>query len=393
MSQRPISRSADLTRLRDEGFDIVVQGAHLLVRDVPYATAQRTVARGTLISTLALSGDATITPDTHIIYFLGEEPSDAEGQPLERIINSRDRVELAPDLSASHTFSSKPTEGYPDYYAKVTAYAAMLEGPAQALDTTATARTFPAIASDPDDESVFQYIDSATSRAGIGAVNQRLAAGPIAIVGLGGTGGYILDLVAKTPAPEIHLFDGDVFSQHNAFRAPGAATLEELAEHLLKVEYFARRYGAMRRGIVAHPEFIHEGNVDQLTSMHFVFLAIDSGDAKQAAVAALEAAGVPFVDVGVGVDERPEGTLGGQVRTTLSTPGCRDEARAHIPFSDGDANNAYSRNIQIADLNALNAALAVLRWKRFAGFYQDLEAEYTSIYAIDGNHLANEPGR
>ncbi|WP_318271316.1 ThiF family adenylyltransferase [Sphingobacterium cellulitidis] len=40
----------------------------------------------------------------------------------------------------------------------------------------------------------------------------------IAIIGLGGTGAYILDMVAKTPVKEIHLFDGDSFDQHNAFR-------------------------------------------------------------------------------------------------------------------------------------------------------------------------------
>ena len=33
----------------------------------------------------------------------------------------------------------------------------------------------------------------------------------------------------------------------------------------------------------------------------------------------------------------------------------------------------YERNIQIADLNALTASMAVIRWKKFSGFYQDLE--------------------
>ena len=47
-------------------------------------------------------------------------------------------------------------------------------------------------------------------------------------MGLGGTGSYVLDLVAKTPVWEIHLFDGDAFLQHNAFRSPGAPSLDEL---------------------------------------------------------------------------------------------------------------------------------------------------------------------
>jgi tRNA A37 threonylcarbamoyladenosine dehydratase len=49
---------------------------------------------------------------------------------------------------------------------------------------------------------------------------------------MGGTGSYILDLVAKTAVMEIHLFDGDDFNQHNAFRAPGAASLEDLEKHM-----------------------------------------------------------------------------------------------------------------------------------------------------------------
>jgi len=54
-------------------------------------------------------------------------------------------------------------------------------------------------------------------------------------------------------------------------------------------------------------------------------------------------------------------SLGGIVRTTTSTPKQRDHVRAEsrISFSAGDGNNEYDRNIQIADLNALNAALAV----------------------------------
>jgi hypothetical protein len=50
----------------------------------------------------------------------------------------------------------------------------------------------------------------------------------------------------------------------------------------------------------------------------------------------------------------------------------------------------YDSNIQIADLNALNAVLAVLKWKKLFGFYADLEHELCSAYTIDGNHLLNE---
>jgi hypothetical protein len=38
--------------------------------------------------------------------------------------------------------------------------------------------------------------------------------------------------------------------------------------------------------------------------------------------------------------------------------------RTAFSFSAGDGNNEYDRNIQIADLNALNAALAVIKMEK-----------------------------
>ena len=61
--------------------------------------------------------------------------------------------------------------------------------------------------------------------------------------------------------------------------------------------------------------------------------------------------------------------------------------KSRIPFADGEENNEYSRNIQIAELNALNAAMAVVRWKKLFGFYVDLENEHHSTYTTDGNMM------
>ena len=41
-------------------------------------------------------------------------------------------------------------------------------------------------------------------------------------------------------------------------------------------------------------------------------------------------------------------------------------------------------------LNALNAALAVVRWKKLFGFYVDLEREHHCTYTVDGNAMTNE---
>ena len=43
----------------------------------------------------------------------------------------------------------------------------------------------------------------------------------MAVIGLGGTGAYVLDFFVKTPVREIRAFDLDAFHVHNAFRSPG----------------------------------------------------------------------------------------------------------------------------------------------------------------------------
>jgi tRNA A37 threonylcarbamoyladenosine dehydratase len=306
--------------------------------------------------------------------------------------NSSERVTVTPSLVARHLFSSKPaaTGFYPDYYEKMTTYIAIVSAQAQRLDATVTARTYLPIAEE-DGETVFNYLDTASSRAGISVLAGKLAITHLAIIGLGGTGSYILDLVAKTPVRHIHLFDGDRYLQHNAFRAPGAPTLSELQKRPMKVDYLAAKYAVMRRNIIPHPCRIYESNVAELDPMDFVFLAIDEGTAKKMIVERLEARDIPFIDVGMGIYE-VDGQLAGLVRTTVSTTphAVRRTARSRISFHAAQAGDIYGRNIQIADLNALNAALAVIAWKKQMGFYNDLEHEHFTAYAIDTNTLINE---
>ena len=382
-----ISRSADLKRLEEDSYEVEIRSDHLLLRHIPYVAEDRTIRWGTLVSELSLAGDVTKRPATHVVMFAGDMPCDREGRPLTKIQHSSGRKELGGGLVVDHTFSSKPSDGYSDYYQKMTTYEAIISAPAQAIDPDVTARTF-AVTEAQDEDSVFRYVDTASSRAGIGAVTEKLKNNAVAIVGLGGTGSYILDLVAKTPVREIHLFDGDKFGQHNAFRSPGAPSIETLQAGPEKAAYYRDIYSEMRRNIVAHG-YIGELLVDSLRSMDFVFIAVDKGSPRRFVVEKLEEFGVPFIDVGMGVEE-VEGSLLGQLRVTLSTNRSREQVHSTLPLADNDGEDDYSRNIQIADLNALNAALAVIKWKKFLGFYADLEKEHTSLYQVDGNHVVNE---
>lgn len=388
MSQQPISLSEDFQQLREEGYDVRIEAGYLVLKDVPYVNAQRKLRRGALVAKLDLNGDITRQPEDHVAYFAGEQPCDQHGTPLTQIIDNNTLV-ISEHLTVNHRFSSKPPGGrYANYHEKMTTYVAIIQNQAQAIDPTATAKTFAVVR--PDDEhSVFEYEDTASSRANITAITNKLRAHTIAIIGLGGTGSYVLDFVAKTPVPAIHLYDGDRFGQHNAFRSPGAPSITTLQGVTMKAEYFQALYAPMRKHITAHPYYVDSTNVDELRTVSFVFLCIDRNSARKLISEQLTAFGIPFIDVGMGIP-RTEDSLGGILRITTSTPSKRDHLPQCVSLADVEDDNEYNRNIQIADLNALNAALAVIKWKKLCGFYQDTRHEHHATYTIGANMLLNE---
>jgi len=387
MSRRPIARSPDLQRLRQDGYDIECKGPYLLVKDVPYVNAQRQIKRGTLISSLELQSDATSKPATHVTYWTGEHPCLSTGVKMTSIENPSQAQSLGDGIQADFTFSAKAD--YRDYHHKMTTYAERICGEARLIDPSVTAMTHPVYLAD-EEEPLFSYIDTASGRANVGALNEKLARLRVAIVGLGGTGAYVLDFLAKTRVAEIHLFDGDLFEQHNAFRAPGAASIGDLRAHSLKVQHWGRVYGEMRSGVVAHPGFLDDANASELRGFDCVFLCMDSSRAKREIVAALEQMGTPFIETGMGVLRNGD-QLRGLVRVVASTSQTRDRARPHISFADGNGEeNEYSTNIQIVELNALAASLAVIRFKKLIGFYADSCNDYRSGYSISANDIVTE---
>jgi len=388
MSYKLIDLNEDLRRLRDNGYNVDINGAFLIVRDIPYVTERKEIRYdGILVTELALNGDQTTTSDRHQMRFVGECPCDVNGVSLYAIRPDRVEYKISDDLICTFEFSNKPAGGYPDYYEKVRNYAALVSGPASTLDRSATPMTFN-VTEPKDDDSPFNYLDTNAAKE-INAATQKLAVESIAIIGLGGTGGYVLDLIAKTPVRHIHLYDGDKFSSHNAFRAPGAAAIDELRAQQLKVGYFKNVYSAMHRGIVAHPEYVEAGNVAQLTGMDCVFLCMDAGPGKRLIVDTLQATQVPFFDASIGLYNKND-VIGGIVQVTTSTADNRAQARGRMSLSDADEPNEYDKNIQVADLNALCAQLAVMRWKKMRGFYQGYDRSNFSSFTVGRTFLINE---
>lgn len=396
MSHQQISRNPDLKRLRDEGYEVEIRDKHLLLHHVPYVTPNREVKYGVLVAVLTMAGDDVARPQDHVAYFRGECPCNNLGTPFTdaNLIAGRETKKLTDGIEVNFMFSKKPPGGGPyteDHYPKMLRYVETLEREAKVLDHAATARTYRVVEM-PDEESVFQYPDTSSSRAGIEMVAKKVANLKIGIVGVGGTGSYVLDFVAKTLVREIHLFDGDRLLNHNAFRAPGAASKEVLKTQPMKVDYFSDIYSKMHKGIRPHPVFMDESNVELLKGLDFVFVCMDRARDKRVVLRWLDEWDIPFIDVGLGVQE-VDGSLRGVLQVTTRTAQKYDHLRKRILLNEPDdegANNDYKSNIQIAELNAMNAVFAVVKWKKLFGFYHDLENEHFSTYNVTVNDTTNE---
>jgi hypothetical protein len=392
MSATPTNRNPDLAKLEAEGYRLrIVRGIanHLIVEGIPAVNTRGQVVYGDLYTPLEIDAAGTVRNPVanHQCWWIGEDPPcDHTGRVMDELIANNGTEDKGDGIKTRVGMSRKLKSGgnqipYPDYYKKLTTYIALIWSPAAQIDATCTPKLDKPISAVVEAQaSVFHYPDMATTRAGIGAATAKLLLSQVAIIGLGGTGSYILDLLAKTPVGEIHLFDGDEFELHNAFRAPSAPSKEELT-NLKKVDWFGAIYDRMRRGIVRHPYHVRAEELIELRDMKFVFLAIDDPVAKKVIVDFLLKEQIPFIDVGMDVSLDRDVSLRGQVRVTVATPAANAHVEQVISFAQGPENNIY-RNIQVADLNMLNAALAVIRWKKWLGFYADDTNEYHSLYII-----------
>lgn len=389
MNSEIIRNSPDLARLQAEGYEVAVKSGYLVITGVPYFNSAREVVRGTLVSELRLANATTTDkPGTHVVQFIGSHPCNLDGTEIKGLArHGEPRQPLAAGLVADHSFSNKPEGGYADYHVKMATYIRVISDPARAIDPSVTAQTGKAVESE-DPESPFVYLDTNSSRAYIAALSDKLRGRKIAVAGLGGTGSYVLDLVSKTPVKEIHIFDDDDFRLHNAYRTPGAPTREELGAIPNKVDYLATIYSRLHKGIVPHAQRLTADNIAQLEGFNFVFLCLDAGPEKKAVVDYLTSHGIPFVDTGLGVQVGDTGLVG-IVRATTVAPAKQNHIIDRVPMA-GAAQDDYSSNIQIAELNMLNAVMAVMKWKKLIGFYADFRHEHHSTYTIEVNMLLSE---
>jgi hypothetical protein len=388
MSTSPFAADPSTARLLAEDYCLTFEGNHLIVEHVPYVTPAQVVAYGRLALPVVISGELMQdgTGD-HRIWFVGEQPYDALGHPLPGPTPEAHAITAL--AMANFMISSKPkaSGSFANTYEKVTSYVRVLSHPAKTLDPTVTATPGAGWSEVPDDLP-FVYPDTGTARAGLAAMNTVFRGHRIGIIGLGGTGSYILDQVAKTWVDAIELFDGDTFDNHNAYRAPGAADLAELQSRPNKAEYFARQYSRMHTGITAHAAHVTADNLEELAECTYVFMAAADAEEKPEILGWLRARGIPAIEVGMGIRDEG-GHLSGLLTVVNHSPVRAEQATSTSPASA----NEYDRNIQVADLNSLNAMLAVVSWKKDLGYYANSEDNDETIYRLFTGTIRNGVSR
>jgi hypothetical protein len=135
-------------------------------------------------------------------------------------------------------------------------------------------------------------------------------------------------------------------------------------------------------------------NVVELRQFDYVFLCVDNTAARAQVVRELIGTRTSLLDVGMGVHlVNDTQQVWGMCRVTTLTSTHYDHADRTMPVTENEAEDAYRSNIQIADLNALNAVLAVGMWKRLCGFYVDQCQAGQVTYATNLNEIGNSEER
>ncbi len=369
------SLNPDIASLIRKGHAVSIDSTgHLIIHDVPYLDAQMGLKWGAIVSTFRTVEGDIIKQNDHVVFFAGEMPHGLDGMPMNYLgggphsglVLSKECC----DIIVQRSFSYKRKEGgemkdYADFEKKIDAYIGQICTPAFEKYGVSpyTGRAVNTSTSD----SIFKFPDTHTSRANLTELSSKFENDVIAIIGAGGTGSYIVDFLAKTRVKEIRIFDMDQYQVHNAFRSPGTSLKEEFGK--AKVDVLFKRYDTFRHGVVPIRKYVDADCAADMEGVTFAFVSVDKGSSRSRIFDLLIALKIPFIDVGMGLNKKND-SLRGTIRTTYFSAEHAGEVRKVGLADTADApENIYRSNIQISELNALNACIAVIKYKKIRGFY------------------------
>ena len=392
MFQKLVSHNDDIRRLVEKGYAVAFDSNCLVIRDIPYLDNGLGLRYGAIVAKLVFTDLEHVIQDDHQIFFAGSVPYGLTGTPIPNLAGGPAQLNLSTncaDVVVQRSFSNKPTAAgrFLDFFEKIQSYTNIISGPAIER-FNANPYTFRVSDTGPTNE-IFKIHDTMTSRAEISELSAKFSQDIVAVIGLGGTGAYLLDFLVKTPVHEIRAFDLDQFHVHNAFRSPGKLELSELGT--LKAEAYQARYENFRHGLKISSKFIDAECAEDLDGVTFAFVCVDKGSSRAGIFDLLLARRIPFIDVGMGLN-RKHGPLDGMLRATYYSTD-RGQATRDMQLAElsEDPDNLYRTNIQIGELNALNACMAIIRYKQLRGFYLEDDPAFHYLFRIGDLKVVGEP--
>jgi hypothetical protein len=385
--QKLVNHNGDIERLVKKGYAVAFDSNYVIIRDIPYLDAQGQLHWGALAAKLVFADQTRVIQDDHQVFFAGGPPHGLDGKPIPNLADRQAKLTLTEacrDVVVERRFSNKPKKGgkFTDFYEKIESYVTIISGPAMEKHGV-NPYTFRTVKVVPD--SVFKFHDTLTSRAEIGDLSVKFKDDIVAVIGLGGTGAYVLDLLVRTPVREIRAFDLDGFHVHNAFRSPGRTEESEFRKP--KAQVYAERYGNFRHGLAIIPKLIDAACVQDLEGVTFAFVCVDKGSSRAGIFDLLLERRIPFIDVGMGLNRKHK-ALNGMLRATYySAENGADVRQKKLAEEVDNENDVYRTNIQTAELNALNACLAVIRFKQIRKFYFQEVDHYHLTFKIGDSKI------
>ncbi len=210
----------------------------------------------------------------------------------------------------------------------------------------------------------------------------------IAIIGLGGVGGWIADFVVKADPGEVHGWDYDCIEPKNILRMPGGLNPSTWIGRQ-KADWFHETYSLIHTNVHGHNMKVLQENVQEvIEGTTFAFVAMDDARDRMMVCEALANAQVPFVVAGLSL-VRKEKRVKVSMRIVTAHVGVPSWRHA-IP-QVGQAGQDDYGSLDLPDVYSTAAGWAIQSWRKMRGqFWQEQREECLDYRASDQSLIARE---
>lgn len=382
MSNSLISHSEDLSKLIEEGYNIEIRGAYLIVSNVPYLSKDNEIKYAEIVTSLNIDPNTNKTkqPTEHTVWWTGKTPYNSNGESMEEPLccnNWVDGHDLGERITVYMQWSRKLKQdgvqrAYKDYHEQIVTYVNEVSFHAESHTPGVLESSKLGEKIENEQDTKFEYINSSLYRNGTKGIEDKISNEIVAIIGIGGTGSYLVDILAKTNIKELHLYDDDTIEPSSAFRLAGAVNKNEFGTK--KVRWHKDRYKNIRKtGLYTYENTINSSNLEELEKYSTVFIAVDNLESRREIQKKCNELGIFNLSVGIGVEL--EGVKNNQLGCMIKLER-EHQIQGECLKNSGKTTqqppvgNMYRSNIQIAELNMLGAALAIIEWKIKKGIYR-----------------------